>query len=121
MKKIVVLFIMLFFISYAVAEEIDKALAKDAEVVLRVNCKNEADECEKYCWQEVNIIKVLKNESDYTFPNVIKVAYYNREKGIPIGISTIYLEKYNLSRNNLWKLVGGKAERGVSHYTEQSR
>ena len=121
MKKAIFLTLFLFLASYVFAEEIDSNLAKHAIAILRVECKNVAGACDKYCWQKVKIVKILKNESDYNFPGFIEVAHYSWEKGVPIGISTIYLEKYNPSKNDLWKLVGGKAETGVSNYAEQNR
>ncbi len=121
MKKLILLALFLCFANYVFAEEIDSNLTKHAVAILRVEYKNEAGVCEKYCWQKVRILKILKNESDYNFPEFIEVAYYSWEKGIPIGLSTVYLEKYNSTKNDLWKLVGGKVETGVSHFTEQNR
>jgi len=116
-NTIILLLILLFIVGCVTNETVDTKLAKSAEVILRVRC-TEQGEGDKYHWQTVKIIKVLKNESDYTFKDILKVAHYSWEKGIPLGISTIYLERYNLSRNDLWKLMGGKAETGVSHHNK---
>lgn len=116
MKKIILLLISIFLVSCGSVKEIDNTLAKNAEVVLRIKCEKETGACDKYCWQKVKILKIIKNEKNYKFNDALEVAYYSWDKGIPIGISTIYLEKYNPERNDLWKLVGGKSETGVSHY-----
>ncbi|UCC94763.1 MAG: hypothetical protein JSW40_08120, partial [Candidatus Omnitrophota bacterium] len=88
------------------------------EVVLRVRCRD-GGVGSKYIWQKVKILEVLKNEGNYNFKSTLAVAHYSWKDGIPIGISTIYLEKYNPSRVDLWKLVGGGAEKGISHHIEE--
>ena len=117
MKIIVALLMTLSFACCAIADEVDKVMAQNAEIILEVEsieATNKGTACEKYCWQEVKIKKIIKNETDYKLSDVIKIAYYSWENGIPPGESIVYLEKYNPSRNDLWKLVGGKAETGVS-------
>lgn len=96
-------------------EVVDEALAKNVDVILRVDCQATAEACEKYCWQNVTILKILKNKSNFKFQKRLDVAHYNWEQGVPIGVSTIYLEKYNPSRNDMWRLAGGGATNGVSH------
>ena len=115
MKKIIFLLIMVFSSTSIFAQEINASLAKKAKVVLRVECSKDVDLCDKYCVQEVKVLKVLKNETKYTPTGTIRVSYYSWEKGIPKGISTIYVEKYGSDKSNLWKLIGGKAKTGVSH------
>jgi hypothetical protein len=117
MKIVIILLMTLSFACCAFANEVDKAMAKNAEIILEVENSesiNKSTGCDKYCWQEVKIKKVIKNEGGYKLSDVIKIAYYSWEKGIPLGESIVYLEKYNPSRDDLWKLVGGKAETGVS-------
>jgi len=99
----------------------DETLAGKAQAVLRVDCRQEAEVCEKYCWQDVKILKILKNKSDYAFGSELSVAHYSWDKGIPIGISTIYLEKYSSLRKDVWRLVGGSVETGVSHRQRSGR
>lgn len=116
MKRIIILLIIFFsFSSIVFAQEINTSLAKNAKVVLRVECSKDIDLCDKFCVQEVKVIKVLKNEGNYTLPEVIRVSYNSWEKGVPKGVSTIYIEKYGSAKSNLWKLIGGKAKTGVSH------
>jgi len=95
----------------------DAKLAKKAEVILRVKLTQGIAVCDKYCQEKVEILEVLKNNSAYSFSETVDIFYRSGEKGVPFGISTIYLEKYAPSRNDLWKLVGGKRETGGSHYT----
>jgi len=110
--------ISIFLVGCISNEKVDNELAKKAEVVLRVKCA-EIGYGSKYHWQKVEILKVIKNESNYNFKDTLSVAHYGWEEDIPLGVSTIYLEKYNPSREDLWKLVGGKFETGVSHYNKK--
>jgi len=93
---------------------IDPGKAKKAEVVLRVKLVR-FEGCNKYCWLEVEILKMLQNKSGFSFKKRLAVAHYSWEPGIPEGESTIYLERYNPKRNDLWKLLNGSAKDGVSH------
>lgn len=121
MKRTIFFSMALLFVASVFAQEIDNSLAKKAAVVLRIECNKAVDLCDKYCVQQVKIIKVLKNETNYSVPDIIRVAYYSWEKGIPMGISTIYVEKYGPAGSNLWKLIGGKAKTGVSHHTSTKK
>ncbi|MFA6281952.1 MAG: hypothetical protein WCY05_05595 [Candidatus Omnitrophota bacterium] len=118
MRTIIFLLITFFSFSSVFAQEMNSSLAKNAQVVLRVECTKDIDLCDKFCVQEVKVLKVLKNETKYTFPDSIRVSYYSWEKGVPKGISTIYVEKYASEKSNLWKLIGGKAKTGVSHQSQ---
>ena len=113
MKKTLII---LIFIVYPIScfAQIDENLAKNAEVILRVE-SSEGIECDKYCWTTVIIIKELKNKNNHSFGKTLKVAFNSGDDGIPLGESTIYLEKYNPARNDNWKLVGGMSKKGVSH------
>ncbi|HTG93155.1 MAG TPA: hypothetical protein VL866_11240 [Pyrinomonadaceae bacterium] len=93
---------------------IDPSKAKKAEVVLRVRLVR-LEGCDKYCWPEVEILKMLQNKSGFSFKKRLTVAHYSWEPGIPEGESTIYLERYNSKRNDFWKLLNGSAKDGVSH------
>ena len=115
MKRVIILLITFFSFTSVFAQEINSSLAKNAKVVLRVECSKDVDLCDKYCVQEVTVIKVLKNETSYSFSGPIRVSYLSWESGVPKGISTIYVEKYGQEKSNLWKLIGGKAKTGVSH------
>jgi hypothetical protein len=93
---------------------IDPSKANKAEVVLRVRLVR-FEGCNKYCWPEVEILKMLQNKSGFSFKKSLTVAHYSWEPGIPEGESTIYLERYNPKRNDLWKLLNGSGKEGVSH------
>jgi hypothetical protein len=96
---------------------VDPALAKQALVVLRAKRVSEASEADKYRWYEVQVLEVFENRAEQIFPATpIKVAVLSVKPGIPAGVSTLYLVRYNESeKNDLWKLVGGGAATGVSH------
>jgi hypothetical protein len=72
----------------------------------------------KYWWYDVEVLKVLKNDSAESFTNKLSVAAYGGKPGVPAGVSTIYLERYNPTEKKYWKLVGGEASTGVSHNTK---
>ncbi len=93
---------------------IDAEKAALVTVVLRVRFI--ADEGgNKYGWDKVELIGVLKNESGYQFPKEFDLAHYSGEPGIPKGESTVYLERYNDTDPHLWKLLNGTGKDGVSH------
>jgi len=115
MERIVVLGLFLFHLSACTTlEKADNNMAKKAEVVLRVECADPGAG-NKYHWQKVKILKIIKNNSNYNFPDQLEVAHYGWEKGIPVGISTIYLERYDPYRDDLWKLLEGKLERMLEY------
>src|SRR5262249_40374744 len=118
-KRVVIALLLISFIATNFpAQEptfIDPSKAKRAEVALRVKLVSVAD-CNKYCWTEVEILKVLQNKSGFSFKKRLSVAHYSWEPGIPEGESTIYLERFNPDRN-LGKLLNGSGKDGVSHAT----
>ena len=117
-KCIVIALLLISFIAttFPAAQStfIDPNKAKKAEVVLRVKLVG-YEGCDKYCWPEVEILKVLQNKSGFSFEKRLKVAQYSWEPDIPEGESTIYLERFNPERNDLWKLLNGSGKDGVSH------
>jgi hypothetical protein len=72
----------------------------------------------KYLWPEVELVAVIKNESRHTFPKRFKVAHYSGAPGIPSGVSTLYLQRYNSVDESLWRLLEGSGASGVSHNYE---
>ncbi len=120
MKNIIILLTLILFFSNSAWAQVDENLAKNTEVVLRIQ-SGAMGVCDKYCWQEVEILEELRNPNNYLFEQKLNVAFYSWEKGIPSGVATIYLEKYNIERNDLWKLVGGKRMTGVSHYEQREK
>jgi hypothetical protein len=117
-KRIVIgLLLLSFMATNFPAQEptfIDPGKARRSEVALRVKLVR-LEGCDKYCWTEVEILKVLQNKSGFSFRNRLAVAHYSWEPGIPEGESTIYLERYNPERIDLWKLLNGSGKEGVSH------
>jgi len=98
-------------------KEVDLKRFAEAPVVLRVRLHKSAGIIEKYGWDEVAILHVLKNTSGQKFDQMLSVAFVNYKRGMPGGVSTIYLEPYNLDQpnNGHWKLLKGGAPDGVSH------
>lgn len=95
--------------------EMNAKMFQKAPVVLRVKLLSIGGGADKYAWYEVEILKVLKNESGETFGQKLKIAAFSRKPGVPEGESTVYLERYNATDKGLWKLFGGGAATGVSH------
>jgi len=117
-KRVIIALLLISFIAtnFPAAEStfIDPGKAKRSEVALRVKLVR-FEGCDKYCWTEVEILKVLQNKSGFSFKKRLAVAHYSWEPGIPEGESTIYLERYNPERSDLWKLLNGSGKDGVSH------
>jgi len=109
MRIFSVFIFVLVFSSAAFAQELDQKLAGRAVAVLKVESQEKAAVCEKYCSQKVKVLEVLKNDSDYVFPENIEVYFYSWEPGITSGQVIIYLEKYDPARNDLWKLMSEEA------------
>ena len=120
MRVVIALLLLSFMAPNFPAEEstfIDPGKAKRSEVALRVKLIRVAAGCDKYCWPEVEILKVLQNKSGFSFKKRLAVAHYSWEPGIPEGESTIYLVRYNPEGSALWKLLNGSGKDGVSHAT----
>ncbi len=70
---------------------------------------------QKYVFDEIVVVAVLKNQSHRKFSGSLEVAHYGWEPGVPPGESTVYLEPYVVGDESRWKLLGGSAKEGVSH------
>ena len=93
---------------------VDVERAARVPVVLRVRLlKREGGD--KFGWDEVELIGVIKNDSRFTFPEKFEIAHYSGEPGVPDGESTVYLERYNETSESLWRLLDGSGKQGVSH------
>jgi hypothetical protein len=93
---------------------VDPDRAAKVPVVLRVHLlKREGGD--KYGWDQVRLIGVIKNSSHHRFAGDFKIAHYSGEAGIPDGDCTVYLEQYNRETESLWKLSTGSGGGGVSH------
>ncbi len=101
----------------ATSAPMDEALANKAVVVLRVK-RLSTGEGSKFLWYQVEVLRVLKNESGQSVEKKMKVAAYSFKPGVPEGESTLYLERYGETGSGLWQLVGGEASTGVSHTTK---
>ena len=107
---------LLFTVNFQAADSsaVDPNKVHKAEVVLRVKLLS-SGEGSKYLWDKVEVLQVFRNKSGYAFRKNLSVAHYSWKPGIPEGTCTIYLERYNPKRNDLWKLLNGSAEEGISH------
>ena len=95
-------------------ELFDQARAQQVQVVLRVQPMG-SNPGDKYAWSTARVLNVLKNTSKQVFGEKLEIAYYSFAAGLPDTECTVYLEPYNDTPDHPWKLLGGSAERGVSH------
>ena len=118
MNKFLLITLSLFLsISWAFAYEsgpFDEKRFETATIVLRVKFIEENGDS-KYLWDRVKIVSVIKNASGQDLGDEISVAHYSWKAGIPKGRSTIYLEPYNENDSNMWRLLDGDGNIGVSH------
>jgi|SRR5580704_6988391 hypothetical protein len=99
---------------------VDPERAGKVPVVLRVRLLRR-EGSNKYGWDKVKLIGVIKNTSHFKFPEEFEVAHYSGESGIPDGESTVYLEPYNPKSESLWRLLEGSGTKGVSHQSADAR
>jgi len=93
--------------------KVDAKLSAQAEVVLRVELLKPAGAVDKYGWDQVKVLDVLKNEPKASFPKEMGIAFRNTDPGVPKGESTVYLVPYRTPPDGKqWRLVAS------SHVTE---
>ena len=93
---------------------VDEQRAAKVPVVLRVHLLQH-EGGDKWGWDKVKLVGVIKNTSSYHFPGEFQLAHYSAEPGVPDGDSTVYLEQYNPANHDVWKLLDGSGTAGVSH------
>lgn len=93
--------------------QMNPEIAKRVKVVLRVKLIDRRGG-DKYGWDIVEVLSVLKNESGQQFEGRVEIAHYSWKPGVPDGESTVYLEPYGDNAEQ-WRLLDGGAEHGVSH------
>jgi hypothetical protein len=98
----------------ALPMNVDPARFPQAAAVLRVKL-GKALGGDKYAWYRVRVVRVLKNDSGQEFGDTLDVAALGTRPGVPAPECTAYLEPYNNPKSHPWKLLGGGADRGVSH------
>jgi hypothetical protein len=106
--------------AFAKAQEsllVDDNRAQKSLIVLRVQLLARGKSGDKYTWSTVKILKIYKNDSGTRLNDKMAIAFYSGDIGISAGASTIYLEKYNPARTDLWKLLNASGRDGVSHRT----
>jgi hypothetical protein len=94
---------------------VDSVSAGKVPVVLRVRLLNRQGS-DKFGWDMARLVGVIKNTSNFKFPDEFLIAHYSGEPGIPDGQSTVYLQPYNPTSDNLWMLLEGSGNKGVSHH-----
>ena len=95
-----------------VADLMDAQKAARAVAVLRVKFVA-ALGGNKYAWDRVEVLEVMKNDSGHKFVGVIDIAHYSWEPGIPEGECIIYIVPYSPTGLDLWKLLDGTGKQGV--------
>jgi hypothetical protein len=107
----------------------DEALAKRAEVVLRVELHHarHALPPDKYPYIKYTVLgrRVFKNESytkDLDLTGHFDVLGFDNKPGVPAGESTIYIQRYDVAKRQfggkegtVWMLVDGGGTNSVSH------
>ena len=118
MKIATAIFLCMFALAASAAtnELVNPKLAEKTEVVLRGK-RLALGGGSKYIICDVQVSKIFTNRTERSVGQKIQVAAYSVRPGVPPGESTFYLERYNATHTNLWRLVGGEASTGVSHKT----
>lgn len=102
-------------------QPIDANLATRADVVLRVELLKSAEAIDKYGWDQVKVLEVLKNEPKAEFPKELAIAFRNTDAGVPKGKSTVYLVPYRTPPDGRrWRLVASSHAEPLKH-TEPRR
>lgn len=87
-------------------KKVDDKLAAKAEVVLRAKLIGHYGD-DEHLRLRVQVLQVLKNESGVSFSKVLSVDPNSSKDGVPIGGKfTLYLERYDKTNTEHWKLVG---------------
>ena len=104
-----------------VAELADPTSFQAATAVVRARILAPPGECDKYCTAPVETIRVLKAPQGVTFPPKFDIAFLSFGPHPPVGVSTLYLVRYNPQKPELgWSLLS-KSSRddkavGFSHH-----
>lgn len=99
------------------AAEPESAVFRNASLVFRVvNLTKTVPSCDKFCWYEAKIVKVLKNNPEEIFePGMtVKFAVYSGTPNPPTGELSVYLKKYKTGKNAVkaWKLIQDFSDKG---------
>src|SRR5437867_5515778 len=98
----------------ATNEFVNSKMAEKAALVLR-GTQLTPGRGSKYIICDVQVSNVFKNTSGRIVGKTVEVAAYSYRPGVPSGESTFYLEPYNKTDTNVWRLAGGEASTGISH------
>ena len=106
MKTATAFFLAVTTLLLAAGKLMDDNLAAKSEVVLRARLLS-LDRVDKSALFRVQVLEVLKNESGVKLTDELSVDAYGSKEGLPMGGKfTLYLERYNKTNTDLWKLIG---------------
>lgn len=94
---------------------IDSQKSKAAQAIIRAVLIQEGTG-DKYIWDTVQVLEVLKNDLNFNFPKKLAVARYSWDAGFKCtGEFILYLTPYPLGAQELnedkaWMRLGGKSE-----------
>jgi Ankyrin repeats (3 copies) len=91
-----------------VAPGIDTSpLQAGTTIPVRVRLLARENACDKYCWSRVKVLfQAIEDASHPRTDSEIRVASLSSGKGVPDGVSTIYLAPYNKNvPHGLWRLA----------------
>ena len=83
----------------------------EAPLVVRASLILKEPSCDKYCWYQVKVLKVLSGPKELRSFTRLRIGALSGDPGIPNQESTLYLEREN--PESRWKLIGGQAKLGV--------
>ena len=97
----------------------DRDLAKRVPLVLRVKAIQH-NGGSKYHWTTVKVIGVVKNNTGDKIPESLDIASTGWRQGMPDGVCTVYLVRYNVSNPQYgWQLhKPDDSDLGYSHLEE---
>jgi hypothetical protein len=91
-----------------VAPGLDTApLQRGATIPVRVRLLARETGCDKYCWSRVKVLtQVIEDAAHPSMDDEVRVASLSAGRGIPDGVSTVYLVPYNQNvPRGLWRLA----------------
>lgn len=87
---------------------LNRRLYNEAHAVLRVKLLEVDSACDKYCWQTVRMLSILKNTTQSGFEEPFRIAHESWQSGIPQGNSIVYLRPYSTLSDSLCTMTGYK-------------
>jgi hypothetical protein len=101
------------------ASQVDPNQEKGAQAIVRAKLISRDPNQDKYANFEVEVLKVIRNQSKERIGKRLTVWDYGWKVGVPKGESTLYIEYNTYSKS--WYLISGPLstdKSGVSHTKE---